>query len=55
MAKIKHNGQSYDIPAGSTAEDTFESLKAAMPELSNAKLVKDGENYKTEVSYGKKG
>jgi UPF0288 family protein (methanogenesis marker protein 3) len=55
MAKIKHNGQSYDIPAGSTAEDTFDSLKAALPELSNATLVKDGDDYKAQVNYGKKG
>ena len=55
MAYIEHNGKKYSIPAGSSAADTFDSLKAALPELSNAKLVKDGENFKAQVEYGKKG
>lgn len=55
MAHIMHNGKKYDIPAGSTAAETFESLKQVLPELSNAKYVPDGDNYKVEVSYGKKG
>lgn len=52
---ITANGKKYDVPTGSTAEDTFESLKSVLPELSNAKLEKDGDNFKAAVSYGKKG
>jgi len=55
MAHITHNNKKYDIPAGSTAKQVFESLQQVMPELANAKLVKDGDNFKAEVSYGKKG
>ncbi len=55
MATIDVNGKKYEIPAGSTAADTFESLKQALPELSNAKLKKVGDNYKANVTYGKKG
>ena len=55
MACIKHNNKKYDIPAGSTAEAVFESLQAVIPELANAKLVKDGDDYKAELNLGKKG
>ena len=55
MAFIKNGKKEYEIPEGSTAKETFESLKMAIPELANSKLVKDGPNYKTQVSYGKKG
>jgi hypothetical protein len=55
MAHISHNGSKYPIPEGSTPQDAFESLQSAIPELSNAKLVKDGNNWKAETSYGKKG
>ncbi len=57
MAYIKFQNRKYDIPAGSTAKRTFESLQQVLPELSNAKLVADGTdgNYKAEVSYGRKG
>jgi len=55
MQFIKHNNKKYDIPAGSTAEATFESLQAVLPELANAKLVKDGDNFKADVNFGKKG
>ncbi len=55
MPHIKHDGKKYDIPAGSTAKQTFDSLKMAVPELSNATLKKDGDNWKAETSYGRKG
>lgn len=55
MAKIEFNGKKYDVPEGSTAEETLESLKMAMPELSNAKLEKKGDNYVAKVNYGRKG
>ena len=55
MAHIKHNSKEYDIPAGSTPQAAFESLKTVIPELANATLKKDGDNYKAEVSYGRKG
>lgn len=55
MAYIEHNGQKTEIPSGSTAKATFESLQMVYPELANAKLKKDGDNYKAEVSYGRKG
>ena len=55
MPTIKHAGKEYEIPAGSTAEEAFEALKAVTPELANATLQKDGENYTTEVKFGKKG
>jgi hypothetical protein len=55
MAVIKHNGKTYEIPEGATAEATLESLKAAVPELSNAKLKADGENFIAETTFGKKG
>lgn len=55
MAHIDYNGTKYDIPEGSTAADTFESLKMVLPELSNATLEKNGDNYTARVNYGKKG
>ena len=55
MAHIKHNNKKYEIPAGATAESTFESLKQVLPELGNGKLEKDGDNYKVKINYGKKG
>ena len=55
MAHIKFHKKKYDIPEGSTAKDTLESLKTVLPELANATLKKDGENFTAEVSYGKKG
>jgi hypothetical protein len=55
MSVIRHNGKEYQIPDGVSAKDAFESLKAAVPELSNATLTKDGENYNAVTSYGNKG
>ncbi len=55
MAVIDVQGKKYEIPEGSTAQDTFEGLKLVMPELSNAKLEADGDNYKANVTYGRKG
>lgn len=55
MAVIKHNDRTYEIPEGVTAEATLESLKAAVPELSNAKLRREGENYVAETTFGRKG
>ena len=55
MSVIKHNGKSYEIPEGSTAEATMESLKAVIPELASATLKAEGENYVAETSFGKKG
>ncbi len=55
MAVIKHGKTEYPVPEGADAKDVFESLKAANPEMSNAKLTKDGSDWKVNVSYGKKG
>ena len=55
MAHIDYNGKKYDIPEGSTAKAVFESLQAVIPELSNAKLKKSGDNFTAEVNYGRKG
>lgn len=55
MAYISHNKNKYPIPEGADPQDVLDSLSAAIPELSNAKLVKDGENYKAETNFGKKG
>lgn len=55
MSYISHNGNKYDIPEGSKPQDVLDSLSAAVPELANAKLVKDGDNYKAETNFGKKG
>ena len=55
MAYIKFESKKYNIPAGSTAEETLSALQQVMPEMANAKLTKDGDNYKAEVAYGKKG
>ena len=55
MAVIRHNGREYPIPEGVTAQEAMESLKMAVPELSNATLTKDGENYNAVTSYGNKG
>lgn len=52
---IMVNKKEYPIPEGSTAEDTFEGLKLVMPELSNAKLEKHGDNWRANVAYGDKG
>ena len=52
---IKFNGKEYPVPEGSTAQETLESLKLAMPELSNAKLEKKGDNYVAKVNIGNKG
>jgi len=52
---IKHNNTEYPIPEGSTVKETFESLKMAVPELANAKLQKDGDNWIAKTSFGKKG
>ena len=52
---ITANGKQYEVPAGSTPQAAFESLKGALPELSNATLEKDGDNYKAKTSYGSKG
>ena len=42
---IKHNGTEYEIPAGSTAKKTFESLKQVLPELADSKLKPKGKNW----------
>lgn len=56
MASIVHNGQSYPIPEGATAEETRKSLAAAgLAELSNATLEKKGEDYHVNIRTGKKG
>lgn len=55
MAHISHNGKKYDIPEGSDPQDVLDSLSAAIPELANATLKKDGDNYKAETNFGKKG
>jgi hypothetical protein len=55
MACIKYGSQKFEIPKGLTAEKALESLKAAMPELAEAKLTKDGEDYVAKVEYGRKG
>ena len=55
MATIKWNESEYDIPEGSTAEETWASLQEVMPEAKNAKLVKDGANWKATTSFGTKG
>ncbi len=45
----------HQIPAGSTAKDTFDSLKLVMPEIANGTLKKDGDNYKVEKKIAKLG
>jgi len=55
MSCIKINGKKYPIPDGSTPKATYDSLKMVMPEITNSKLTKDGDNYKVETSYGRKG
>lgn len=55
MSHISHNGKKYNIPEGSSAEDTLESLQSVVPELSNANLEKDGDNWKATTNFGKKG
>ena len=45
----------YPVPAGSTAKETFESLQMVMPEIANAKLKKDGDNYKVEKKIARLG
>ncbi len=54
---IEYNGKRYPVPTGCTAAQTFEALKAAMPELANAKLRKihASDNYRAEVNLGRKG
>lgn len=55
MAHITFNNKDYTIPAGSTAQATFDSLKTAIPEMANAKLKKDGDNFKAETALAEKG
>jgi hypothetical protein len=55
MAKIVYNNKSYDIPKGKDAFDVLEELKAVMPELNNATLTKEKDNYTVQLQYGKKG
>lgn len=55
MPHISHKGQKYLIPEGSDPQDVLDSLSAAIPELANATLKKDGENWKAETNFGKKG
>jgi hypothetical protein len=55
MAYISHNGNKYPIPEGASPQDALDSLSQVLPELSNAKLEKDGENYKATTNFGRKG
>ena len=55
MAKIKHKGAEYEIPDGSTPEQTLQSLAGAIPELANATLKKDGDDFVAQVNVGRKG
>lgn len=55
MAHIEFNDKNYDIPAGSTAKETFESLQQVIPEMSNAKLEKKGENWVAKLKLAKLG
>lgn len=52
---IEFNGKKYTIPDGSTAKDTFESLKMAIPEMSNGKLKAKGINFIVETKPASKG
>ncbi len=55
MAHISYGSQTFDIPEGITPTQALDSLKGAMPELANAKLEKDGDNWTAAVEYGRKG
>lgn len=55
MAHIKFNSKKYEIPAGSTAQQTFESLKLVMPDMANARLTKDGDNWVAKNNFAEKG
>ena len=55
MSYILFKKNKYQIPEGADPQDVLDSLSTAIPELSNAKLIKDGENYKAEIDFGKKG
>lgn len=58
---IQYGGTSYPVPAGSTPAETFDGLKAAIPELQAADLQKKGSAeggghiYVPHVSVGTKG
>ena len=49
IGHIEHNSTQYEIPKGSTAKKTFESLQLAIPDLANAKLKKKGKNWIAET------
>lgn len=55
MSAIKYKGKTFPIAEGSTAQQTLEALKMVMPELENATLKKDGEDYTALVEPGTKG
>lgn len=59
MAVLKYGADSnekrVDIPAGSTPQQVLESLQMVEPTLASAKIVKDGEDFRAEVDYGRKG
>lgn len=49
LGHIEHNGTNYEIPKGSTAKKTFESLVQAVPEMANGKLKPKGSNWIVET------
>ena len=46
---IEHNGTIYEIPKGSSAKKTYESLKQVLPEFVNSKLKPKGKNWIVET------
>jgi len=55
MAYIKDGEKQYEIPDGSTAEETLASLAMVQPDLANAKVEKEGSHYIVTRNYGRKG